>query len=88
MFDKILKSSHNPDNVSLSVKGVLMNVVGIIILIGGSAVDSGILTGLVEQISAIVGTLALLVGQLQVAYGLVRKLWSPKLGDSIADVGI
>ena len=78
MFEKILMSSHNPEKVSLSVNGVLMNIVGIIVLIGGAIVDGNALADLVQKISVFAGTFILLVGQGQIIYGLARKLWSKR----------
>lgn len=75
MFEKILQSSKNPEKVSLRVQGVLMNLVGIIVLLGGGqAYGIEYLSDGVENISNVMGTLALLVGQIQIVWGWLRSL--------------
>lgn len=75
MLDKILKSSKNPEEVSLRVKGILMNIVGIIVIAGGSqAYGVEYLSEGVDQISRLIGTIALLIGQIQIVWGWVRSL--------------
>ncbi len=77
MFEKILASSKNSENVSLTIKGLLMNLVAVVIFVGGSAVDTVVLNSAVDAIASVVATVVLLVGQVQVAWGLIRKL-NPK----------
>lgn len=75
ILDKILRSSQDSKQVSLTVKGILMQGVALIVMFGGASMDSNLLGNLAENISEIVGTVFLLIGQLQTVYGLVRKLF-------------
>ncbi len=71
IMNKLLQSSANPDNLSLTVKGVLVGLVPIAILIARLfeiSLAEADLIGIIENVTALIAG-AMLV------YGLGRKLY-------------
>ncbi len=75
MIDKILQSSQNPEKISLTVKGILLSLVSFIVLLTGATVgEANTLGEFAESIANAVGTIVFLIGQIQIIWGLFRKL--------------
>lgn len=69
--DWIIKSSANPQNISMTVKGALIGSIGIIMFF----VTQANLPYSVEQVTEMIGYIAQAVGILLTAFGLVRKMY-------------
>lgn len=69
-YPKYLGSSTNPEELSLTIKGVLLSLVPILVVILGSFGVSVVQTDLVEFINAIFAVVSACI----IAYGLGRKL--------------
>ena len=83
-INELLASSHNPEKLSLMVKSAGLQVVALIVLLGpflgltGVGLE-GALTGIVENLSQIVGGILSLVSLAGVSYGAIRKLWASRV---------
>lgn len=74
----LLMSSNNPEEVSLTVKGMLINAIPVIMFIAGlSHINLGqdTLTAIFNNVSIFVQAVLLVVGTGATLYGALRKVW-------------
>lgn len=78
MFEKLIRSSQDPEQVSLTVKSFLMSLVGVGTLLGPTiGIDAlPALEPVVDAVSTALGTAVLLISQVGIAWGLIRKMWA------------
>lgn len=78
MLNTILQSSRNPQTLSLTIRGLLLQFIPLVLVIaqvaGWQNVDENTLTTLVESITLLVAGLLQLVSTFMIAWGLFRKL--------------
>ena len=76
MLNKILQSSKNPKEISLTIRGALMNILAFVVFAVGAAGYEmvGDMEGVIELLSSVIGTGLVLVGQLWIAWGVLRKV--------------
>ena len=68
MFDKILQSSKNPEKVSLTINGILMQGISLAVLLGGSTMDGALLGDLADVITGVIAAGLSLIGLLQIGW--------------------
>lgn len=76
-MNKLLQSSVNPKDLSLTIKGVLTMLVPMIAIalnLAGKQVDDATITSIIDAITNVVATAATTISAFMVLYGLVRKL--------------
>lgn len=82
MLEKVIQSSHDPKKVSLAVRGALLMLVPIIVAVanvaGMATIDEVVLRNIIDAVTTVVEVAVTLVSVAMVAWGLLRKLWSPK----------
>lgn len=78
MFSKILASSRNPENISLTIKGALGTLVPVVVMFakakGFDHIDSAQLNHIVDLIADLAVTVSGLISLSAVIWGSVRKL--------------
>lgn len=76
----IIQSSKDPAKVSLTVRGVLLQIVPVVLvfskLYGIESLDETVLTALAESITEIVAAVLSLVSVIMIAWGLIRKVFA------------
>jgi hypothetical protein len=78
-INQVLASSKDPKKLSLTVRGLLLEVVAVVAAISAAfapAFDVAILETIVGAIEQVVFYGATTIGSLMTAYGLIRKLWN------------
>lgn len=70
-MNKYLQSSANPENLSLTIKGILVALVPIIIAV----LQAFDLHFSEVEVMEIIQQLTVILAQVMIALGLVRKLW-------------
>lgn len=82
LLKSIITSSRNPQAVSLTVRGLLLQLVPLVMitaqLAGWQQVDENTLTDAVEAITLMVAAALQLVSTFMVGWGLLRKLLPTK----------
>lgn len=76
----VLRSSQNPERLSLTIKGLLVQLVPVIVLalqaFGISAIE-GDIVAIIEATTELVAIVASAIGLLMTTWGMVRKLFNP-----------
>lgn len=78
LFDTILRSSQDPRALSLTVRGILMQLVPVILLAMqafGIGLIEGDVVAIIENITQLVAVVLTVVGLLMTAWGLIRKMF-------------
>lgn len=77
MIEQVLQSSHDPDKLSLTVKGLLLGFVPFVMFVartyGVEGIDANYVTAVIDQIGIIVQQLTALISTVLVLWGLLRK---------------
>lgn len=80
LLKSIILSSKDPAKVSLTLRGILLQVVPVILVVsklyGIETLDESALTALAEVITEIVAGVLSLVSVVMIAWGLVRKIFA------------
>lgn len=83
IWNWVIYSSANAEEISLTVKGVLLGIVPAVIILGNLAhvtFTSDQLTHIIDGIVAAIGAIGLIVSAIMTLYGLLRKLATTSLG--------
>ncbi len=80
LLKAIIQSSKDPAKVSLTVRGILLQIVPVILIVaklyGIESLDENVLTALAEAITTVVAAALSLVSVLMITWGLVRKVFN------------
>lgn len=78
MFEKLLRSSKDPQKISLAIRGVLLGFVTIFLAfapaLGLEGIDANILTEFVDGVTTFFQQLFALISTVMVIWGLIRKV--------------
>jgi len=79
IWNWLIKSSADADRISLTVKGSLLSIIPIAIFVFKAfniEVGSDQLNLVTDSIVALIGIFAALVSSVQIAVGMIRKIWT------------
>lgn len=76
-MNKLIASSADPTQISLTLKGILVGIVPVVFILLhtiGAKIDQPTLQTIVESVTNVITALGTLVSAVMVAYGVIRKL--------------